>query len=248
MQSMKIETPQFLTLERTEQRNILEALIFAASKEENLSAENIINIVTEQKTNNEDNENDEQVSQILTINDIEQLIGEINEELEKTERPYRIVHYANCYQFATLPEYGEVVERMLSAKTKKRFTTAQLETLSIIAYKQPVTKQEIDRIRGVMSSSEIVNTLIEKGLVEISGRKDVLGKPLLYSTTNDFLRTFGLQQLADLPKLRELDEIAEEKLKEEELQQTDLVIDVSEEDIDKLRHYDIVEIVDDGNE
>jgi segregation and condensation protein B len=259
---MKINIPVFLTLDRAEQRNIIEAVIFAASTEENLTAENIKNIVLIDNENinlvpkinyskthptikeyiqntNFENTNNEKQTDInenidFSIEEIIKLIEEINEELENTNRPYKIINFGGCYQFATISQYGNFVENMLSAKTKKRFTHAQLETLAIIAYKQPVTKQEIDRIRGVISSSEILNVLIEKKLIEITGRKEVIGKPLLYSTTTDFLRTFGLNTLIDLPKLSEIEEIAEQRLSEDEENISDIVLNVSQEDIDEL--------------
>lgn len=257
---MKINSSLFLSLDKAEQKSIVEAIIFAASSEENLTIENIKNIIlidnnnstskinsskthptikkyiqdanSEVITDEEKNVQNENIS--FSNEDIICIIEEINEELENTNRPYRIINFGGCYQFATLPQYGNFVENMLSAKTKKRFTTAQLETLSIIAYKQPVTKQEIDRIRGVMSSSEVLNILIEKGLVEIAGRKEVIGKPLLYATTTDFLRTFGLNNLTDLPKLAEIEEIAEQKLREDKENNPEVVLNVSQEDIDEL--------------
>jgi segregation and condensation protein B len=82
-----------------------------------------------------------------------------------------------------------------------------LETLAIIAYKQPISKPEIEKIRGV-NSNEIVNSLLDKGLIKIVGRSDALGKPLVYGTTEEFLRTFGLYSLEELPKLRELEDMS----------------------------------------
>ncbi|MDR0927648.1 MAG: SMC-Scp complex subunit ScpB [Ignavibacteria bacterium] len=238
---MKTNTPLFLSLDRTEQRAIIEALIFASTTDDNLSAENILKLALYNDAT-ADNDTAE-----ITIDDIVKLIEEINEDLDNSNRPYRIVHYSGCYQFATIPQYGEQVLRMYKSKINKNFSNAQLETLAIIAYKQPTTKQEIDRIRGVLSSSEVVNALIDKGLVQIAGRKDTLGRPLLYSTTTDFLRTFGLNALDDLPKLREIDEIAEEKLREDEESKTELVLEVSQEDIDKLGHSDLITIVADDD-
>jgi segregation and condensation protein B len=261
--------PLFLTLDKIEQKNIIEAIIFAASSDENLTAENIRNIVLMGNENNvsvhkiksnkvhpavnEYIQNDIYIQQNkvgtdkveknkidFSIDEIINLIDEINSDLENTNRPYRIVNYGGCYQFATLPQYGEMVENMLSAKTKKRFTPAQLETLAIIAYKQPVTRQEIDKVRGVMSSSEILNVLIDKGLVEIAGRKDVIGKPLLYVTATDFLRTFGLNNITDLPKLAEIEEIAEQKLREDREKSSDIIIDASQEDIAQLASGGVV--------
>jgi len=233
---MRTNEPLFLTLDRTEQRAIVEALIFAANSDDILSAKNIFDIIFENQSDLD-----------FAIEDIEKIVDEINDDLDNSNRPYRIVNYAGGYQFVTLPQYGEMVYRMLKSKTKKNFSAAQLETLSIIAYKQPVTKQEIDRIRGVMSSSEVINVLIEKELVKIAGRKDVIGKPLLYATTDNFLKTFGLNQISDLPKLKEIEEIAEQKLKEEEEEATDLVLTVSQEDIEKLGNTNSFTMLEDSH-
>jgi len=232
---MRTNEPIFLTLDRVEQRTIIEALIFAANPVDILSAKNIFDVIFE--NNPVDN---------FTVEDIEKIVDEINDDLDNSSRPYRIVNYAGGFQFVTLPQYGEMVYRMLKSKTKKNFSTAQLETLSIIAYKQPVTKQEIDRIRGVMSSSEVLNVLIEKELIKIAGRKDVVGKPLLYATTDDFLKTFGLNHISDLPKLKEIEEIAEQKLREEEEEATDLVLNISQEDIEKLGNNNSFTVVEEN--
>jgi len=231
--------PLFLTLPREEQRAIIEALIFAANPDEVLTIENILSVIMSNSLEgdapdffSQDNTNE---AHLFDKNEVEKIINEINYELSNSSRPYRIVNFANSYQFATLPQYGEIVHRMLRAKTKRSFSNAQLETLAIVAYKQPVTKQEIDRIRGVTSSGDILNTLIDKQLVEIAGRKDTIGKPLLYSTSTEFLKIFGLKSLDNLPKLKELEEIAEQKIKEEEENTNpELVLTVTQKDIDKL--------------
>ena len=197
---------------------MIEALVFAASSDEHLDLLNLQKLISTDELQ-------------ISFDEIEELIGEINADLEKTERPYRIVSFANKYQFATLPEFGMVVERMLHQKTKKRFTNAQLETLSIIAYKQPVSKPEVDKIRGVVSSGDIINTLIEKGFVEIVGRKEIIGRPLLYGTTDIFLQSFGLQSLTDLPRLPEIEEIVNSRISDVETGVDDLVIEVKEEDV-----------------
>lgn len=142
---------------------------------------------------------------------LNELIDEINDDLRITNRPYHIIQIAGGWQFATRPEYGELIMRLSKSKSKRRFSQAALETMAIIAYRQPITKPEIEQIRGV-NSNEIVNSLIDKKLVEMVGRKDVLGRPLLFSTTPDFLRIFGLNNLDDLPKLRELEELETEDI------------------------------------
>ena len=167
------------------------------------------------------------------ISDIEKMVEEINEELNKTNRPYKIINYAGGYQFITLPQYGELVHKMLKLKSVKRFSNAQLETLSIIAYKQPITRQEIDKIRGVMSSGEVINALIDKQLIVTAGHKDILGKPLLYVTTDNFLKAFGLNTLKDLPKLKELEEIVEQKL-QTDTNNNSISLTISQDDVNKL--------------
>ncbi|MBR3090676.1 MAG: SMC-Scp complex subunit ScpB, partial [Bacteroidetes bacterium] len=148
-------------------------------------------------------------------------------------RPYKIINYAGGYQFITLPQYGELVHKMLKLKSVKRFSNAQLETLAIIAYKQPITRQEIDKIRGVMSSGEVINALIDKQLIVTAGHKDILGKPLLYVTTDNFLKAFGLNTLKDLPKLKELEEIVEQKL-QTDTNNNSISLTISQDDVNKL--------------
>ncbi len=144
---------------------------------------------------------------------VNELVQEINADLSATERPYRIVRIAGGYQFATISEFGEVVARLLKARTRRRLSQAALEALAIIAYKQPISKPEIEAIRGI-NSNEVINSLVEKNLVNLAGRSDAPGKPLLYGTTDDFLRMFGLHSVKDLPKLRELDDLFQNKAAE----------------------------------
>jgi segregation and condensation protein B len=142
------------------------------------------------------------------------LIDDLNEELEATGRVFRVIEVARegakGFQFATKTEHGELLARLVKAKSKKRLSKAGLETLAIIAYRQPVSKPELEVIRGV-SSHEIMNRLLEKNLITIVGRSESVGKPLLYGTTDEFLRLFGLHSIADLPKPRELEELMAER-------------------------------------
>lgn len=140
----------------------------------------------------------------------DELVAELNDELESTGRAFRIVKVAGGYQFATTAMHGELVARLVKSKSKRRLSQAALETLAIVAYRQPITKPEIESIRGV-SCNEVVNTLLEKNLVTIAGRSETIGKPLLYGTTDEFLRAFGLHDIADLPKPRELEELMESR-------------------------------------
>ena len=236
-----MNTPQFLTFSRTEQKAVVEALIFAS--DEPLTFKSLFKLLISNEADNvetagkeiiakdadtkEDdaaiaesikatvlqNSYEQQLAEIYNFNPeyIDELVNEINEELIAGGRPFHIVPFAGGYQFATLPEYGEFVHSLIKTKTKRRLSQAALETLAIIAYRQPITKPEIEQIRGV-NSNEVVNSLIEKNFVKIAGRKEALGKPLLYATTAEFLKAFGLRSIQDIPKLRELDELAESAL------------------------------------
>lgn len=172
------------------------------------------------------------VKQLAQLAD--ELVEEINDELYTTERPYKVVRIAGGYQFATTSDYGEFVARLMKSRTKRRLSQAALEVLSIVAYKQPITKPEIEAIRGV-NSNEVINALVEKDLVTISGRSEAVGKPLLYGTTDEFLRTFGLHSLNDLPKLRELDDLFKNKARELAGELDISVKTTSEEIIEKVQ-------------
>lgn len=189
----------FSELSRQRQCRIIETLIFASDQP--VTVEQLRAAVCDEKLQ-------ENFTQLL-----EERIAAINAELEATDRPYRIVPIAGGWQFATVPEYGAMVGEFLQRKEQRRFSRAALEVLAIVAYKQPVTKSEIDAIRGV-NSGEVITTLLERGLITIAGRSTGLGKPLLYATTDEFLRTFGLGALTDLPKLREIDEIFRRRAEE----------------------------------
>lgn len=195
------EFPIAPELSEAQQRAIVEALIFAS--DEPMTAVVLAQILQldEQNPDGED-------QNYTTYFD--NIIAEINADLALTARPYRIVTVAGGYHFATTAEQGEYVQKLLKAKSRRRLTQATLETLAIISYRQPISKPEIEAIRGV-NSGEIVNSLIEKDLVTIVGRAEVIGKPLLYGTTKEFLRIFGLNALTDLPKLREIEELLQHR-------------------------------------
>ena len=208
------KTPYFLTLERNKQCKALEALIFAS--DDPLTVRDLFRFLiledfNQQTTvadNGEEPAPQEDLWGTFTPEYFDELIGEINLDLDFSSRPFRIVNVGGGFQFATTPQYGEYVQRLLKSKSRRRLSQAALETLAIIAYKQPTTRSEIDAIRGV-NSGEVVNALLEKNLVTISGRAETIGKPLLYSTTDEFLRVFGINKLSDLPKLREIEELME---------------------------------------
>jgi segregation and condensation protein B len=178
--------------------SVIEALIF--SSDEPLNTGEIIRAV---KGIDGD---DIQISQ----SDIENCIAELNKKYEDANLAFRIMAIANGYLFASTKEYAKYIGFMSSEKSKRRLSQAALETLSIIAYKQPITKPELEMIRGV-NSDYILNTLLEKKLITITGRAESIGRPLLYGTTEEFLKYFALNRISDLPKPREIDEIMQDE-------------------------------------
>jgi segregation and condensation protein B len=130
------------------------------------------------------------------------LLGRLMDEYHKSERGITITAVAGGYQFCTRPEIAPYIEKMYKPQASA-LSPAALETLSIIAFKQPVTRLEIEMIRGVKIDSAL-HTLLERKLIKEVGRKDGLGRPILYGTTSEFLRQFGLKDLGDLPPLPEV--------------------------------------------
>lgn len=224
--------PAFSKLSHNDRKSALEALIF--SSEEPLSSKHILNMLiniefsipssNERSTQDVDNTSIKEIyipeESEFNENYFNKLIDEINQDLASTGRSFRIVHVGGGWQYAILPEFGQLIHQSFKIKIKKKFSQAALETLAVIAYKQPVSKPEIEQIRGV-NSNEVVNSLIEKNLVKIAGRSESLGKPLLYATTSEFLRVFGINSLEDLPKLKELEEIS--PAKPDEIEDTHLL-------------------------
>ena len=129
-------------------------------------------------------------------------LTELGEEYARDERGFRLQQIAGGYQLRTSRANAEFVKALL-AQRPVRLTRASLETLAVIAYRQPATRPEIEAIRGV-DVDAVLTTLLERRLVRVLGRKDVVGRPLLYGTTPEFLETFGLKDLASLPTLEEL--------------------------------------------
>jgi segregation and condensation protein B len=118
----------------------------------------------------------------------------------------QLVEVAGGYQIVTRPELHEWVRRLFHDHTSQKLSVPALETLAVVAYKQPITAPEIAEIRGV-NAAGVVSTLIERKLVKIVGRKQVVGRPFLYGTTRDFLERFGLNDLSDLPKVEDMSEL-----------------------------------------
>lgn len=177
--------------EHARNRGILEALLIAS--DEPLGAARLTSVLSGAQAR-----------------DVRAYVDALNEEYGSTGRSFQIVEVAGGYQLRVHPEYASWVRRLLREKAPARLSQAALETLAIIAFKQPIPKAEVEHIRGV-SVDGVLRHLLEKGLVRISGRADGPGRPLLYGTTRDFLKHFGLKTLSDLPKLRELEELLKEE-------------------------------------
>jgi len=179
-------------------KSIIEALIF--SSDEPISENEIIRAIK-----GIDGEEIE-----INSSDIHSAVEELNNEYEEQGNSFKIKKIANGFIFATTEINAKYVGYLSSEKSKRRLSQAALETLAIIAYKQPMTKPELEQIRGV-NSDYILNTLLEKNLITITGRAETIGRPLLYSTTTEFLKYFGLFNLSDLPKPREIEEIMKDE-------------------------------------
>ncbi|MGD2157052.1 MAG: SMC-Scp complex subunit ScpB [Anaerolineales bacterium] len=140
----------------------------------------------------------------VPVGDVETCLKEL--ESLYIERGIRIQWHNGRVQLTTAPEIGDLVEHFLGLEATSRLSQAALETLAIVAYQQPVTRPQVDMIRGV-NSDGVLKTLLGKGLIEEIGRADSPGRPILYKTTPDFLRYFGLNSLDDLPPIESQDEI-----------------------------------------
>lgn len=142
-----------------------------------------------------------------------EVIAELRREYEAPGRGVSLVEMAGGYQLLSREECAEHVELYLKARRKARLSRAALETLAIVAYRQPVTKVEIDKIRGV-DCGGVLGTLLERRLIVIKGRAKGVGSPLLYGTTMEFLATFGLNRLEDLPRLEEMEGLVGDRERE----------------------------------
>jgi segregation and condensation protein B len=141
----------------------------------------------------------------ISKDEIADSIGQLMQKYQEGDYAFEILEIADGYHFMSKPAFHAVVGTHLKQTTKKRLSQAALETLSIIAYKQPISKSELEQIRGV-SCDYSIQKLLEKELVEIKGRSDAPGRPLLYATSQKFMDYFGLKSLRDLPKTRDFKE------------------------------------------
>jgi segregation and condensation protein B len=152
----------------------------------------------------------------LTAQEVLGLLEALQERYERESPGLRIERVAEGFRIVTRPSHGHFVRNFLKAQNLRKLTPAAVETLAIVAYKQPLTAAEVGAIRGT-ESGNVLKGLLEKKLLRIAGRKNVVGKPLLYATTKEFLVHFGLNSLDDLPSFRELEEVFRESVRQESL-------------------------------
>ncbi len=162
-------------------KNIIEALLFVSEKP--LTIEQIVEVLEE-----------------VDLTKLKEIINKLCQEYETPFRSMKIQHVAGGYQMCTRPEYATWIRRLFNFKQSDTLSKPAIETLSIIAYKQPIARQEIEFIRGV-NVEGVLRTLLEKGLIRIAGRKDSIGRPIIYRTNRLFLEYFGLNSLNELPPL-----------------------------------------------
>ncbi len=175
------------TLGREETRAVLHALLFVADRP--VSAERLAEALGD-------------IDREMVVT----LLSELRDEFEASQLPYTLREIAGGYQLITRPEHAPFIRRLLQIKQKNRLSKAVLETLAIIAYKQPCTKTQVEEIRGV-SVSHAFEILLEKRLIKVAGVAEVPGRPKLYRTTDEFLVHFGISSLKELPSIEELREI-----------------------------------------
>tara|TARA_B100001971_G_scaffold15132_1_gene11890 strand:+ start:931 stop:1548 length:618 start_codon:yes stop_codon:yes gene_type:complete len=177
-----------------EQLHILEALLFASSEPLTQTRVNLVFLDDPPQLND--------------------LIPELQDKFSKENRPLEIQKIAGGFQIITRSEYETWVRRLLNKSGRLSLSQAALETLAIIAYKQPVNRFDIEAIRGV-DCSGVLKTILERNLIKIKGRDEGPGRPLLYATTDIFLEYFGLNRIADMPKLKEIVELTESDTKDQ---------------------------------
>ena len=208
----------------------IEALIFAS--EQSIAAADLLTLVNHS------------LSLTLTEEDMAAQIEAIKEKYTSDDFVFELVEISNVFQFLSKKEYHELLNQLIIHREKKKLSTAAMETLAIIAYKQPITKSEIELIRGV-NCDYSVQKLLEKDLIAISGRSSGPGKPILYETSQSFMDHFGLRNQKDLPQLKDIqsfensinpedsnlgyETISSEEALEIELREDDTVAEITEE-------------------
>ncbi len=157
----------------------------------------------------------DQMKDIMEISDetVKNLLHQLQEKYAKEESGIRLHFLGNTFKLTTKPEYKNYFQKLLENPESNTLSQAALETLAIVAYNQPITRMQVDEIRGV-SSSQMIRKLVAKGLLKETGRSDLPGRPILYQTTSEFLDYFGLATLDDLPDISQF--VKNEEIEEEE--------------------------------
>lgn len=170
-------------MEEKEKRSLFEALLFLSS--EPLLFHNVKRIID------------------ISEDEFRKIMSELMTEYNNREGGILITEVAKGYQMVTNPKHGSLIRMFLGVQASNKLSMAALETLAVIAYKQPITKAEIERVRGV-NSDGVLKTLLDKRLIKVIGKKEAPGRPLFYGTTQEFLQYFGLRDLTELPTIRDL--------------------------------------------
>lgn len=183
-------------MEKEEIKAIIEALLCLSS--EPISLEQMVKVIDEAEKNR-----------------IKEALNELITDYNSDNHGIRVVEIAGGFQITSRPQYNRWIKKHFALSSKTKLTLPALETLAIIAYQQPITNPEISAIRGADSTS-VLKTLLEKRLIKIKGRKKVVGRPLLYGTSREFLTHFGLKNISELPTLEEFEQIITAEGKKEE--------------------------------
>ncbi|WP_274364460.1 SMC-Scp complex subunit ScpB [Paenibacillus thermotolerans] len=209
----------------TEWKSVIEGLLFAAG-DEGLDVREIADVLE------------------LDWRVVEEAIEEMREQFVREKRGFRIAKIAGSYQLTTNPEHAPYFAKLAQAPSRGTLSQAALETLAIVAYRQPITRIEIDEIRGV-KSDRAIHTLVAKDLIQEAGRAEAVGRPILYETTKQFLQYFGLAHIQDLPDAEqmtgELDLEAETRMLFQKLEEKQMTIDDVGEMAASLEEASIVE-------
>jgi len=176
-------------------KNLVEVLIF--SSDTPLTVKQLKDFINEEK-------NETSVS--VKMEHIEEALRELMEKYNGKEHSFRLIHVAGGYRFATKKDYAHWLAKLNKEKQKRRLSQSALETLAILVYNQPITKSEIEAVRGV-NVDYIIGALLEKELITIKGRAQTLGRPMLYGITDTFLEYLGINSIADLPPLKAIEEV-----------------------------------------
>src|SRR5688572_27352259 len=172
-------------MERQDARHIIESLLFIT--EQPVPLKSFVELFDQE----------------FPLSDIEAMVEEISNKYKEQASALELREIAGGWQFSTRPEFGPWIRKLFKDRLTYRLSNSAMETLSIIAYKQPITRSEIEEIRGVEVSA-VLDTLLERRLIKVAGRRETVGRPILYGTTPDFLKAFGLTTLESLPSIESL--------------------------------------------